>query len=335
MPHPITHTAIIACLSCLLAAAPARAAGVSPDEASWADTNTATNKYKAGKAAYDAGKLEEALARFRESYEAVASPNSHLMVARVLIDLKRHVAAYEELALVIEEAENVEKKREKYAQTAEAARALRKELEQQLGFVEIAVPAKVSIKGEPIPPAKWGEPIPVAAGAVAVDLELPDGTKQTRELTVAAGTTAKLEVQPASTPAPAATPTRRCPKPERAPSTTPVGTVKQSTVGYVAGGIGAAGLVTFTVFGVLDNQRHRDLEAACQDGVCPASLADDAERGRTYQSLANVGLGVGLVGLGAGAVLVLTTPRAERTTARAPRPQLALGVGSIGLKGKF
>jgi hypothetical protein len=324
-----------AALTLLLAAGPTFAAGVSVDDASWADTNEATQKYKSGKRAYDQGKLEEALARFRDSYDTVASPNSHLMVARVLIELKRYVAAYDELALVIEEAETVKKKPEKYTKTADAARALRKDLEEKLGFVEVEVPARVTIKGEEVPPSQWGTPIPVVAGAAAVEVEMADGTKRTEEVTVAAGKTSKLAVTPPQATAPVATPTDTKGCPSQAPEVTTKGTVKQTTVGYVSAGVGAAGLLTFTIFGILDNKKFNELDSDCTGGVCPPELADDAEKGRSFQALANVGLGVGVIGIGTGAVLLLTAPRDARTASHRAHPRLLVGPGSVTVKGTF
>ena len=324
-----------AALALLLSTVPVLAAGVPVDEASWADTQVATEQYKSGKSAFDQGNLEEALARFQASYDTVASPNSHLMIARVLIELQRHVAAYEELALVIGEAEAVKKNPEKYAKTADAARALRSELEKKLGFVTVEVPAKVKIKGEDVAVSQWGTPIPVVAGTTAVEVEMADGSKRSEQLSVPAGKTTELEISPppAAPPAPTTSNVERCV--EREGTQTTGGTIKQQTVAYAAGGIGAAGLLTFTVFGILDNKRFNDLETQCVGGACPADLADDAERGRSYQALANVGLGVGVVGIGAGAVLLATAPRRERVASRTRRPQLLVGPGSVAVKGRF
>ncbi len=333
--NPLRSPLATVALALVLFTGPALAAGVSVDEASWADTNEATQQYKSGKRAYDKGDLEEALTSFRESYDTVASPNSHLMVARVLIDLKRIVAAYEELALVIEEAEAVKKNPEKYSKTADAARALRKELEGQLGFIQVSIPAQVTVAGREVPTAEWGAPIPLEAGTAAVDVVLADGTKRTEQVSIEAGKTAQVDLAPpaAKGPTPQPVQSESCPPEDR--TTGNQGTLRQSTVGYAVGGLGAAGLVTFTIFGILDNQKFNDLESGCTNNVCPASLADDAEQGRTFQALANVGLGVGIVGLGTGAALLLTAPRHKREAATPGRPRLLVGPGLVAVKGKF
>jgi hypothetical protein len=256
------------------------------------------------------------------------------MIARVLIDLKRYVAAYEELAQVIEEAEAVKKRPEKYEKTADAARALREELEEKLGFVEVTPPARVKLEGEAVAPEQWGKPIAVSAGTTVVSIEHEDGTEQTEELDIAAGETASVSlIRPSETPT-STTTTKDDDRPVPTRVVAEEGAIKQTTVAYVAGGVGAAGLLSFAIFGVLDNKKFSDLESGCSNGVCPPELHDDAEKGRTYQALANVGLGVGLVGIGSAAALYLTAPRRDES-ARRPRPHVAVGPGSITVKGRF
>ena len=159
--------------------------------------------------------------------------------------------------------------------------------------------------------------------------------KRTDELAVAAGETSKVDLLPAPTVAAPVVEKREdgCPKQEKVVATK--GTVKQTTVGYAAGGVGVAGLLTFTLFGILDNKKFNDVESGCTGLVCPSALADDAERGRSYQALANVGLGVGLAGIGTGAILLLTAPREQNTSARRSRTQLLVGPGTVNVKGAF
>ena len=318
-------------LASLLTAIQAWGAGVSVDDASWADAQQAKLKYQAGKSAYDEQDYEKALARFRESYEIVASPNSHLMVAKVLISLNRPIEAWQELALVIEEAQAVKEKPEKYRTTAEAAQALRKELEQKLGFVQVDPGTAVEVRGQAVPMANWGQAIAVVPGTVAIDVTTPTGKKRSETVEVAPGETVLFvpaaPAQPVATkPAPVA-----CPDRDPQPQSVRRGMVPQTTIGYVAAGIGLVGWVGFATFGMLNQQSYQRLEDRCSGTTCPADLADDAERGRTYQALANVGLGVGIAGLGAGAALLLTAPR----RARPSNTRLRIGPQSVVLQGDF
>jgi len=105
------------------------------------------------------------------------------------------------------------------------------------------------------------------------------------------------------------------------------------TTAYVAGGIGVAGALTFGVFGLLNNLKYGDVEDECADNLCSDDVRDDAERGHTYQTIANVGLIVGVVGLGTAVALILT--ETDDAAARRSATKVSLGPGSIHLKGSF
>src|SRR6185503_7446628 len=102
--------------------------------------------------------------------------------------------------------------------------------------------------------------------------------------------------------------------------------IDQRTLGIVAGGVGIAGFATFAVFGLLNNGKYDDLKNGCPNGVCPRSLSEEAEAGRTYQTIANVGLGVGIVGVVSSVLLFVTAPShsKERTAVR-KWPEVAVG----------
>jgi hypothetical protein len=89
---------------------------------------------------------------------------------------------------------------------------------------------------------------------------------------------------------------------------------------------------------------YSDLEDQCPDGVCSPDLESDADSGRTYQTVANVSLVFGIVGIAAGAGLIVwdlvdpspsDAPAAEDEATASVRPQLVVGPGAIGLRGSF
>ncbi|WP_437693786.1 hypothetical protein [Sorangium sp. So ce176] len=82
---------------------------------------------------------------------------------------------------------------------------------------------------------------------------------------------------------------------------------------WAAGGVGVAGLAVFAVAGALSLDAEADLRATC----APRCAADDVRAVRVQHAVADVGLGVGVVALGAAAWLYLTRPAA------APPPQPA------------
>ena len=112
--------------------------------------------------------------------------------------------------------------------------------------------------------------------------------------------------------------------------------IDQRALAVVAGGVGVLGFATFAVFGVLDQKKYSDLQDKCPGGVCSGSVASGIDTGRTYQTLANVGLVVGLVGAAAGIVLFATAPsqHALPITARVPT-EVAVGPSSMLVRGRF
>jgi len=84
----------------------------------------------------------------------------------------------------------------------------------------------------------------------------------------------------------------------------------QRTVGIVVMGVGAAGLVVGTIFGVDALQKNNDAKDICGDDTsCPSQagedLSDDAQQAALVSTIGFVAGGVALAG---GAVLYLTAP---------------------------
>jgi hypothetical protein len=114
------------------------------------------------------------------------------------------------------------------------------------------------------------------------------------------------------------------------------GTV-EATLGWVGLGIGAAGMLSFGIFGGLTMSEFSDLENLCPSNNCTAEADSEADTGRTYQVVANVSLVVGLVGLvGGGTLLLLDT--LEGDDGQDPddsSPTVAVGPGSVVISGTF
>jgi hypothetical protein len=88
-------------------------------------------------------------------------------------------------------------------------------------------------------------------------------------------------------------------------------TARERSVGYIAGAVGAAALITSAIAGGLALSAKDELLDRCGDsGPCadPQGL-DAAARGRTAATLASVALGVGVVGLGVATYSLLLRPR--------------------------
>jgi hypothetical protein len=313
----------------------ALAKGATVDAATAEQSTEASDKYRAGAEAFEAGHYDEALALFEKSYDVVASPNSHLMIARTLSKMNKNTEAFAAIESTIAEADLAASKSDKYKKTAQMARGERDEMTKKVGFVVVSLPSTVTVGKETLKSPDLGR-IVVSPGKNDVVLRLPSGEETRKTVEVAAGDVTRVDLglpAPREGAAPAPAPAAECPT---APAVHTSSGIDQRTLAYVAGGVGVAGFATFAVFGLLNNGKYDDLEAQCPGGVCPPSASSDAETGRQYQTLANVGLGVGIVGQASGAVLFLTapSPRTE-TAALKPTTRLAVGPASVSLQGKF
>ncbi len=328
----------------LLAPGVAGAAGVSPAEATPEQKKQAMEHFTTGKRAIEGKNWEKAVIELRQSLDAVDSPNARLELARALRESGSLADAWAEYGHVIETATQLATKEPRYAQTADAATSERTDLEPKLAFVTLTVqnaPADAVLKvgGRKVPPAEWTAPVVAPAGAVDVVLSDAGGKELARQ-TVAAAVGQKTAVtldakaavaaKPAS-PDPDDNPDSKKPAPD-VPSPPPAANSQLRTYAYVAGGVGVAGLAMFAIFGLMDNSTFSDLQSSCPNGACPPSKQDEVSSGRTQQTLANVGLVVGAVGVATGATLfVLSLPKSSSSPA--PATGLVVAPGFVGVRG--
>jgi hypothetical protein len=321
----------------LLTASAASADGVLPDVATPVQREQAQSRFGKGRDLLGKKQYDDALVEFRASHDIVASPNTRLEIARCLRTAGRLVAAYAELGRTSVEAKELVGQDNRYQRAYDAAIAERKEIEPQLGFVTLTVQnatddTKVTVDGEEIKRAAWSEPIPVTPASSKVVVTTTGHGSVEASVTLAAGQKQALTIDALSGDggaAPAATPAEA--PHEQTPSSGP----SMRTWAYVAGGVGAAGLLTFTIGAVLAKGTYDDLNNACHGGPCPAGKQGEIDSGKTQQTVANVGLVVGLVGVAAGATLfVLSMPRSEAAPS-APATSLLVGPGWAGVRGQW
>jgi hypothetical protein len=78
----------------------------------------------------------------------------------------------------------------------------------------------------------------------------------------------------------------------------------------VAGGVGAAGVLGFVVFGAMGHSKQSDLDNSC--GPTHTCSKSDVDSIKTKYLLADISLGVGIAGLGAGvALFILSQPKSS------------------------
>ena len=329
-----SFVAVVAALHLALLPALAGANGVSPGSATPMQREQAQSKFSKGKELFAQKKYAEALPEFQGSLEIVASPNARLYVARCYRELGKLVAAYVEFGRTEVEAKELAPQDSRYVKTGDSAATERKDIEPKLGFVTVTVQnasdaTTLKIGGEEVRRAGWNEPAPTMPGTSEVVVETPGKEPVKKSVTVAAGEKTALTIDAGSgagggTPAPG----------EGDKSVAPSSSEGHDyrTYAYIAGGVGAAGLLTFGIFGAMASSRWSQVKDECGARPCPESKRDLVEGGQTQQRIANVGLVIGIVGLAAGVTLfVLSKPKkpTEGTTTA------VIGPSFVGLSGSF
>jgi hypothetical protein len=307
--------------------------GVARAEPADSDAQThAREEYAAGVAAFQRGDHEQAHAHFCAADAAFPSPNVKLMLGRALLRLGQLVAAHATLTAAVREAHAADSS-QRYEQAASAADEELQQLAPRLATINVRVDdptgsATLWVGTREIPRDAWQEPIVSEPGSIEVALAGPNGRRDVKLLELSGGAAATLAMSVPEAPPPTAalatapTPATQPAAPAQAVSSESRGQTARS-LGYVAAGVGVAGIVAFGVLGSMSNAQFNKLDSACPTRMnCDPALEDHATQGQTYQTLANVSLGVGIAALAAGVVLwVIGSPDEQRpaSSARAPR----------------
>jgi len=300
------------------------------------DAATAESKFNAGLRLFKAGKMADALPVFREVADGNGSPNARLYVGHCLQQLGKYVEAHKAFTAVVKQT--TQRGDTKYEPTREAALAQLGLLEPRVAKIVVSladIPSGLAVKldGTPLEEKDLGSPIVVEPGAHKIEGSATDMAPVSRDVNIEAGeskTTILAFKKAEATPAPvAAGPVS--PKPEASPSkSNPL-----RTTAFVAGGVGVAGLTVFTISGLMAKSTFNRMSNECGTTGCsePADL-EEIDKGKSQQTIANVGLVVGLVGLSAGAVLFLVSGKKSPDA-----PAVAItglpGGGALSYSGKF
>jgi hypothetical protein len=277
-----------------------------------------------GVEAYQAGNYREASDRLEKAYAIARVPSLGLWSARALRKLGLLVEAanryLETASLQVPEGDYVIQKQ---AQT-DATREL-KELKARIPVVKIevkgakAAEVAVSVDGTPLAATLVSEPRLVNPGEHKV--EGTHGAERAQAIVMVGegqSATAVLEfsrVKPAGT---------------KAASDANGGGGPFRTLGFVALGVGGAGIITGSVAGILaiDKKSTIDDSPSCEDNRCnDQSLVDSYG---TLRTVSSIGLIAGAVVAGVGVTLLFTSSSAKEPSAAA-----FVGPGSLGVRGRF
>jgi hypothetical protein len=108
----------------------------------------------------------------------------------------------------------------------------------------------------------------------------------------------------------------------------------QKMIGVGLGGVGVVGLVVGSIFGALALSDASGLKSqpGCPSS-CPPSAQSQIDTLHSHQLVSDIGLGIGVVGLGVGAALFFTSHPPEAAPATSLR--FDVGPGVVGLRGGF
>lgn len=255
--------------------------------------------------------------------------------------------------------------RAKHKEREKLARERKQELAPQIAQLTLALPAGVTAKDvevrlddTPLGAPSLGVALPVDPGAHAIEVRrqgaaqktsvtLGRGERKTVTLgTLGDGPKGKRVPDPDEEPetAPAPPPAAAAPPASSAPAKPPPGTGEppsRATLGYVAGGLGGAGLVVGIVTGALVLQKKSVVSEHCVDTKCDREGKDAADAARPLATASTVGFGVGVVGLAVGAWLLLADGEKPPAAAAAQRtrwtvdPALGREGGAVTVRGRF
>lgn len=171
------------------------------------------------------------------------------------------------------------------------------------------VPTEILVDRQPSEEALSGNPVELDPGDHVVEVRVAKRTPVEVRVTIAANTRANRIVDvPAPEPAAATAvvmPVKEAPPPARPFLPTP---------SWIAFGVSAAALGSFAYFGITGNEKVHELRGQC----APTCTDDDLSPARTSHLVADISLGVALVGAAVGTWFIVRRDRAATSAAVVP-----------------
>jgi len=342
----MTLRALLASLVILTAAATPMAppTALAAPNVSAADAKKAVSLYKQGRQLVAQRKYEPALTVLDEALALMPSPNTELLKAQALRELGRlgeAMASYQRAQTGA--SAKVAKGEKRYQRTLEEAGRWSAALSAKVGELVIVVNnappgVTLTVGGAVVETDKdsstdilaariWREP-----GAVAVVVRSDDGREVTQEATITTSGNATVTLtfpELEATPVDPIDPDPVPPEEEEDSGPFPMPPLPST----IAAGVGVVGFGLFGIFGAMSSSTASDLDECTPR--CPNDLREDADAARTEQTVANVGLIVGITGLTAAAAIWLVTGLTAEPSDEPDAVSLHVGPGGLGLSGRF
>lgn len=288
-----------------------------------AELAKARTLFKEGVSLEAAGDWASALSKFQEVGKVKTTPAVRYHIGRCKEHLGRLNEALGEYRIAEYEAQEAKAK-----ELGEITKA-KTELEARVPKLTIirgkgAESAKVELDGVALGEAQVGKEVSTDPGPHRVVAKV-GGSQFEMTVTLAEGESKELELVPPDDFNPKPAPPDE-PKPDEKPDqVAPVKIEKRGkgALPYIIGGVGVLGLAGAGYFYTKKKDSQSQLEDFCRpDGTCPQSKQSLADDGKRYALLTNVGLGVGVVGIGVAAVLLLSGGGSAEKPKTAARVQL-------------
>jgi hypothetical protein len=319
-----------------------------------ADKNQARGLGQEGQTALDAKDFKTAEDRFRRAYTLYPNaPTLALGLARALAGNGRYVAAEETYNKIIREG--APPGNQVFMKAVDDAKAEIGNVSSKVAYATLSVTgpdtSKVTLDGQPLAWAALGGRRAVDPGEhtlkASADGYKPAETKFSAQPGKDASANLTMEKDPnagAAPPVPGPGTTTPPPPGTTTPPPPPGGDngiqvstkggSSNKTIGFIALGVGGVGLVAGAITGIIALGKHGDLKDKCTlaNNGCPPDQQDTLDSYHSMGTISTVAFIVGGVGIAAGAILILTAPKATQNTAFISP---YVGPGSVGATGRF
>jgi hypothetical protein len=320
-----------------------------------ADRTTARRLGSEGVNALKSGDYDTAADRFERANDLVSAPSFLVLLARARVGQGRLVEAYEIYRTIIREGVQPDMP-EAFKRALADAKQEVKGLEPRLGWLTINVvgarpdQVEVTLNGSVIPSAAIGAQRPVDPGTLHVQAKAEGYQTVDTEVRLAEGQhlpPIELRMVELPKPEPSALVVTQGQPIMSADGGEP-SLLTQSTLGYLALGLGGAGLAVGSVTGIIALNRHSELESTPCDWTrgndCiirddTGELGSDAEAKeadlKTFADAATISFIAGGALAATGLILLFTAPDTSSEAAAQATLRPYAGFGSIGAVGTF
>jgi tetratricopeptide (TPR) repeat protein len=271
--------------------------------------------FQEGRALMAEGRLAEACVKLSESQRLDPGGGTLLNVALCHERIGRTATAWGEYREALALA-----RRDGRSDRQEFALQRIAEIEPQLAFLTIHVPAAARTAGMTVKvgnvtlgEGSWGTALPVDPGPLQIVASAPHHREFRTELSIEPRARKRVEIAALEA----------IPEPDSAAGAaldgradrTSAGPSSRRTWGLALGAAGVVSIAVGSYFGIRAIDKRSESDAFCPNDQCQAQGVTLNEQARLSARLANVGIGIGAVAVGAAFYLILTSERGAATAA--------------------